>query len=134
MPTKVRIKKFKRAASWISIIIPGMLVAATGVGAGDLITASLAGSEVGLVLLWTAVAGGAMKWTLNEGLTRWQMAIGTSLLEGWVKHLGWSIYLIFILYFLIWSYSVGGALINACERVGPNRGGNKNDRSKRTRY
>ena len=69
-------------------IIPGILVAATGVGAGDLVTASLAGSEVGLVLLWAAVLGALLKWALNEGLARWQMATGTTLLQGWVQKLG----------------------------------------------
>jgi len=43
--------------SRLSLFIPGMLVAATGVGAGDLLTASLAGSRFGLTLLWAAWVG-----------------------------------------------------------------------------
>ncbi len=70
---------------WFSKIALGLLVAATGVGAGDLITASLAGSHLGLVILWAAVAGAALKWVLNEGIARWQMATSTTILEGWVK-------------------------------------------------
>lgn len=104
--------------SFWSRIIPGILVAATGVGAGDLVTASLAGSEVGLVLLWAAVAGALLKWTLNEGLARWQMATGTTLLQGWVEKLGGWIQWAFMVYFFVWSYSVGGALINACGVAG----------------
>ena len=38
----------KQRSSWRGVIGPGILVAATGVGAGDLLTASMAGSKVGL--------------------------------------------------------------------------------------
>ncbi len=99
---------------WFSRVVLGFLVAATGVGAGDLITASLAGSEVGLVLLWAALAGSVLKWVLNEGVARWQMATSTTLIEGWISHLGAVVHWIFFVYFLVWSYVVGGALINAC--------------------
>jgi Mn2+/Fe2+ NRAMP family transporter len=99
-------------------IIPGILVAATGVGAGDLVTASLAGSEVGLVLLWAALVGALLKWVLNEGLARWQMATGTTLIQGWVQKLGGWIEWAFMIYFFLWTYSVGGALINACGVAG----------------
>jgi len=100
--------------SWLAIIGPGILVAATGVGAGDLLTASIAGSRVGLAILWAALIGSFMKWTLNEGIARWQMATGTTLLEGWVNRLGGWIEWIFIPYFLMWSFFVGGALISGC--------------------
>ncbi|OGD18483.1 MAG: hypothetical protein A2W03_05015 [Candidatus Aminicenantes bacterium RBG_16_63_16] len=104
--------------SWFSKIALGLLVAATGVGAGDLITASLAGSAVGLAILWAAVAGALLKWLLNEGIARWQMATSSTLLEGWVKHLGGVVKWGFFAYFIAWSYMVGGALINACGVAG----------------
>ncbi len=103
---------------WYSKIVLGLLVAATGVGAGDLITASLAGSNLGLVILWAAVAGALLKWVLNEGIARWQMATSTTLLEGWVDHLGRVVHWVFFVYFIVWSYIVGGALINACGVAG----------------
>lgn len=103
---------------WFSKVVLGLLVAATGVGAGDLITASLAGSNLGLVILWAAVAGAVLKWVLNEGLARWQMATSTTILEGWAIHLGSLVHWIFFVYFIIWSYIVGGALINACGLAG----------------
>ena len=53
--------------SWLAIIAPGILVATTGVGAGDLLTASIAGSKAGLVILWSAVVGSFMKWVLKIG-------------------------------------------------------------------
>jgi len=107
-----------RGRGLYSKIVLGLLVAATGVGAGDLITASLAGSRTGLVLLWAALAGALLKWTLNEGLARWQMATGRTLLEGWIDNLGKWIQWAFLLYLLLWSYAVGGALISACGVAG----------------
>ncbi|MBC8146017.1 MAG: iron transporter, partial [bacterium] len=47
--------------SFFSRFGPGILIAATGVGAGDLITASLAGSDVGLVVVWAVVLGALLK-------------------------------------------------------------------------
>ena len=38
-----------------TLLGPGMLVAATGIGAGDLATASFTGSILGTVVLWAAV-------------------------------------------------------------------------------
>ncbi|MBI2817476.1 MAG: Nramp family divalent metal transporter [Acidobacteria bacterium] len=95
-----------------------MLVAATGVGAGDLLTASMAGSRVGTGILWAAAAGALLKWTLNEGIARWQMATDTTLMEGWVARLGRWIQWVFMSYFLLWTLMVAGALINACGLAG----------------
>lgn len=96
------------------MLAPGILVATTGVGAGDLLTASIAGSKAGVAILWAAVAGSFMKWTLNEGIARWQMATGRTLLEGWVTHLGRWIQWVFLGYFVLWAFFVGGALVTAC--------------------
>ena len=48
----------KKSGFGLRAIAPGILVAATGVGAGDLLIASLAGSALGIGILWAAVAGG----------------------------------------------------------------------------
>ena len=108
----------KQRTSWRGVIGPGILVAATGVGAGDLLTASMAGSKVGLAILWAAAVGALLKWTLNEGIARWQMATETTLLEGWVSRLGSWIQWVFLAYFFIWTVMVGGALVNACGVAG----------------
>jgi Mn2+/Fe2+ NRAMP family transporter len=97
---------------------PGLLVAATGVGAGDLLTAALGGSALGVSLLWAAAGGALIKWLLNEGIARWQLATGTTLLEGWTLRLGRWIRWLFLAYFLAWSFFTGGALINACGVAG----------------
>lgn len=96
------------------IIGPGLLVAATGIGAGDLATASFAGSYLGTAVLWAAVVGAFLKFVITEGLARWQFATGTTLLEGVVQHLGRPVAWVFLAYLLLWSFFVGSALISAC--------------------
>jgi len=90
---------------------PGLVIAATGLGAGDLIAASVAGARFGTTILWAAVLGAAMKYVMNEGLTRWQLATGTTLLEGWVQRLPKFISIYFLIYLVLWSFIVAGALI-----------------------
>ena len=97
---------------------PGILVAATGVGAGDIATASLAGSEVAYAILWAAVAGAFIKFVINEGLARWQLATDQTLLEGAVYHFGRFVQWFFLVYLLAWSLGVGAALISACGVTG----------------
>jgi Mn2+/Fe2+ NRAMP family transporter len=102
---------------WLSIVAPGMLVAATGVGAGDLLTASMAGSRVGVVVVIAALVGGLLKWTLNEGIARWQLATGTTRSKAG-SILPRPVQAIFAVYFLLWTVMVGGALVNACGVAG----------------
>jgi len=45
---------------------PGIVVAATGVGAGDLVATLIAGSNFGYTLLWAAVIGCLVKISLAE--------------------------------------------------------------------
>lgn len=99
-------------SSLLRRIGPGILVAATGVGAGDLVTAGLAGGRFGLTIIWAVAFGALLKWCLNESLARWQMATGTTLLEGWARHL--KIHWLFLPYLLLWGFAVAGALMSAC--------------------
>ena len=108
----------KTRRNWFSIIGPGILVAATGVGAGDIITAALGGSALGLAILWAAVVGAVLKWFLNEGITRWQMATDTTILQGWCTHMGKWFAWLFFLYLLAWTFFTGGALVTACGVAG----------------
>ena len=97
----------------LNIIGPGLLVAATGVGAGDLATSAFAGSKLGVAVLWAVIAGAILKFVITEGLTRWQLATGQTLLEGMATHLGRPIQYVFLVYLLLWSFAVGLALISA---------------------
>ena len=61
------------------LIGPGLVAAATGVGAGDLVAALVAGSRFGYSLLWAAVVGCLLKIILVEGTGRWTLATGQTL-------------------------------------------------------
>jgi len=98
----------------LRFLIPGLLVAATGVGAGDLITASLAGGFVGLALVGVPILGAILKLVLNEGLARYQLVTGRTLIEGWNEEVGAWVKPVFLIYLVIWSFIVAGALMNAC--------------------
>ncbi|HJQ78845.1 MAG TPA: Nramp family divalent metal transporter [Lacipirellulaceae bacterium] len=97
----------------LRVIGPGLIVAATGVGAGDLAAASMAGSHLGLAVLWAVAAGAFFKFVLNEGLARWQLATGSTLLEGAVAHLGRPVQCLFLVYLALWSFLVAAALMSA---------------------
>lgn len=77
-------------------------------------TAALTGNRLGCAVLWAVVVGAVIKLILNEGLARWQLATGDTLLEGCFKHFGMPAKLFFLAYFLLWSFAVGGALMSAC--------------------
>jgi Mn2+/Fe2+ NRAMP family transporter len=68
----------------------------------------------GLPLLWTALLGAVLKFSLAEGIARWQLATGTTILEGWGQFLGASVRVLFLIYLLIWSFVVAAALMSAC--------------------
>jgi len=97
----------------LAIIVPGFLVAATGVGAGDLATASFAGSHLGVAVLWAVVVGGLLKFILTEGLARWQLVTGQTFLEGVAHRFGSIVGWLFLPYLLLWSFFVGSALMSA---------------------
>jgi Mn2+/Fe2+ NRAMP family transporter len=102
----------------LSAIAPAILLTATSVGAGDILTGSLAGAEAGVAVLWAVPAGVALKWTITEGIARWQMATGTTLLEGWVNRLGEWMQWVFLPYFLLFSVVTSGMLASACGVAG----------------
>ena len=98
----------------LSTFGPGILVAATGVGAGDLATATFSGAALGCGVLWAVLVGAGLKFTLNEGLTRWQLATGSTLIEGVARHVWQPAQWAFMLYLVVWSYLVAMALMSAC--------------------
>ena len=97
-----------------TILGPGLLVAATGVGAGDLATAGLAGTRLGTTIIWAVLLGAFLNYVINEGLARWQLATGETLLEGAVRRLGKGVAWCFVPYLLLWSFLVPTALMSAC--------------------
>lgn len=98
----------------ISLVGPGLMLAACGVGAGDLAGGAFAGMHLGTAVLWAVVVGAFFKFVITEGLARWQLATGTTLLEGAVLRLGRPVQWGFLIYLLIWTFGVGTSLISAC--------------------
>jgi Mn2+/Fe2+ NRAMP family transporter len=85
-------------------------MAAAGVGAGDVTMASLGGAQFGLALLWAPLVAAVLKFALNEGLARYQLATGETLLEGWAHRLGPAASIGFLIYLIIWTVPVFAAL------------------------
>lgn len=96
---------------------PGLVVAATGLGGGDIIAASAAGANYGVSLLWAVVIGSILKFCLTEGIGRWQLATGRTLLEGWLDELPKLLTWYFTAYLLIWTVMVAAAMMSAAGLV-----------------
>lgn len=112
-PKAQQANRTPRRPSLVAMVGPGLLLAATGVGAGDLATGSFVGSLLGTAVLWAVVVGALMKFFVTEGLARWQIATGETLLEGVTARAGrWTLWL-FLPYLLLWSFFVGSALMSA---------------------
>jgi len=103
----------EKLRQFLIVIGPGMLTAATGVGAGDLATGSFAGSILGTAILWAVIVGAFLKYVVTEGIARWQLVTGSTLLEGLTIHFGKVIAWIFLPYLLMFTYFIGAALMSA---------------------
>ena len=97
---------------------PGLLVAATGVGAGDLATAAFTGRRLGVAVLWAVLVGAGMKYVLTEGLARHQLVTGHTVVEAALRRCGRWTGGIFLVYLTLWSWCVGAALVSACGAAG----------------
>jgi len=78
------------------------------------VAAAVSGAQYGAAVLWAALVGALVKFALNEGIARWQFATGTTLLEGWGRHLHRFVLIGFSVYLVLWTIVVAGALIAAC--------------------
>lgn len=102
-----------RSLRFFALVGPGVLIAATGVGAGDLATAAISGSKLGLAVLWAALLGTFFKYVLTEGLARYQLASGETLLQGAMTRLGPVPRVLFGAYLLLWTFFVANSLMSA---------------------
>ena len=98
--------------SRLRLIGPGLVVAATGVGAGDMVSSLTAGTEFGTVLIWAIILGAALKFALTEGLGRWYMATRTTVLDGW-HSMGWWATGYFMVYLALVTFFFGAAAPSA---------------------
>lgn len=89
-------------------------MAASGIGASDIITATIGGANHGVTLLWAVMLGSFFKFVLSEGMARWQLNTDTTILEGWATYLPrWVLY-VFAAYVVLWAVAVSGALSTGC--------------------
>ncbi|MFD2793207.1 Nramp family divalent metal transporter [Promicromonospora vindobonensis] len=93
------------------IVGPGLVVAATGIGAGDLVATMVAGSAYGYALLWAVILGVVIKIVLVEGAGRWTLATGRTIFDGW-KSLGLWAVIYFGIYVVVWGVSYGAAAMS----------------------
>ncbi|MFI7008974.1 Nramp family divalent metal transporter [Streptomyces sp. NPDC050145] len=100
-----------RKSSWRHIG-PGIVVAATGVGAGDLVATLIAGSNFGYTLLWAAVIGCLVKISLAEACGRWHLATGRTLFDGWASLGRWTTWF-FAVYVIVWGFVYGAAAMSS---------------------
>jgi len=98
-------------ATWFG---PALIVAATGIGASDMIATSVAGARFGPALLWGVLLGAALKGVLAEGIAHWQIHSGTTFLHGIHRHLPRGVLFVFAAYLLVWIVGVAAALANGC--------------------
>ncbi len=99
------------APRW-KIIGPGLVVAATGVGAGDLVATLAAGSQYGYSLLWAVVVGVILKIVLVEGAGRYTLATGYTIFEGWRKLGRWTTWY-FGPYIIVWGFVYGATAMSS---------------------
>ncbi|MBW1602782.1 Nramp family divalent metal transporter [Streptomyces sp. JJ66] len=90
---------------------PGLVVAATGIGAGDLVATLVAGSRFGYSLLWAVVVGCALRIAFAEGAARWHLATGRTLFDGWRSLGRWTLYY-FGIYALLWGFVYGATAMS----------------------
>ncbi|GAA4363477.1 Nramp family divalent metal transporter [Nocardioides caricicola] len=101
----------ERPPKW-KVVGPGLVVAATGVGAADLVATLVAGAKFGYTLLWVAVLGAVIKVVLVEGAGRYSLATGRTIFEGW-RSLGvWTTWY-FAPYIVVWGLVYGATAMSS---------------------
>lgn len=101
----------ERPAKW-KVVGPGLVVAATGVGAADLVATLVAGSRYGYTLLWVAVLGTLLKLILVEGAGRYSLASGRTIFEGWRSIGVWTTWY-FAPYIVVWGFVYGATAMSS---------------------
>ena len=100
-----------RPPRW-KIVGPGLVVAATGVGAADLVATLVAGAKFGYTLLWVAVLGAIIKVVLVEGAGRYSLATDRTIFEGWRSLGRWTTFY-FAPYIVIWGLVYGATAMSS---------------------
>jgi Mn2+/Fe2+ NRAMP family transporter len=94
------------------------VLAAAGIGAGDVVVASVTGIRFGTTLLWAVAFTAGLKFVLTEALARWQLATGETIVSAWATRLPRWVAVLFAAYLLFWTFMVGASLSSACGLAG----------------
>jgi Mn2+/Fe2+ NRAMP family transporter len=97
---------------------PGLVLAAAGIGAGDVVTAAVSGIRFGTALIWAVVFTVILKFVLTEAVARWQVATGETLVYAWASRLPKWVTIYFGGYLVLWTFLVGASLSSACGLAG----------------
>lgn len=100
-----------KEARW-KLVGPGLVVAATGVGAADMVATLAAGSKYGYMLLWAVILGVILKIILVEGAGRYSLATGYTIFEGWRQLGRWTTWY-FAPYIIIWGFVYGASAMSS---------------------
>lgn len=89
-------------------------MAAAGIGASDVMAATLAGATHGDRLLWAVAAGAAAKYALSEKLDRLNRGSGLTFCLALRESLHRAAPVVFAAYLTVWCVMVGAALMGGC--------------------
>ena len=109
--TEAELNEPKVKPSW-NKIGPGIVAAATGVGAADLVATLTAGSRYGYMLVWAIIVGVLMKILLVEGVGRYYLSTGKTIFQGWRTLGSWTSWY-FGPYILIWGIVYGATAMSS---------------------
>lgn len=107
------VSRLRAAFSRLGAIGPGIVMAATGIGASDFFTGIWAGSQAGRGVLWAVLFGATLKYYLTEGIARRQILTGQSYIHLWMSR-GHPLFRYPLpVYFAVWSVCVFSLLLGA---------------------
>ncbi len=109
--TEAQLQEPKVRPRW-NKIGPGIVAAATGVGAADLVATLTAGSRYGYMLVWAVIVGVLMKILLVEGVGRYYLSTGKTIFQGWRTLGSWTSWY-FGPYIVIWGIVYGATAMSS---------------------
>lgn len=87
---------------------PGLVLAATAVGVGDVVTSMVAGGGFGYTFVWAFLFAAVLKYFLTEALGRWHLATGKTIITGWRAIGTWAVVFVGV-YLVLWAFIYGAA-------------------------
>ncbi len=90
------------------------MVAAAGIGAGDMVIGIQLGLDFRSSFIIAVLMICLVKYVLTEGLARYQLVTGSSVIEAWGAKFPAVVKYMFFAFFLLWSIMVAAALMSAC--------------------